>query len=78
MNFKKFKVRKTRIFKTAKDKKIKLYNINISPYSNSQGKSLFRITMDEDYQARYYKFKGIKELYVELKADGKISILIED
>ena len=78
MNFKKFKVRKTRIFKTAKDKKIKLYNINISPYSNSQGKSLFRITMDEDYQAQYYKFKGIKELYIELKTDGNISILIED
>lgn len=77
MNFDKFKVRKTRIFKQSKDKKIKFNNINISPYANSQGKSLFRITMDEDYQTRYYKFKGTKELYVELKTDGKISILIE-
>jgi hypothetical protein len=32
--------------------------------------------MDEDYQTRSYKFKGKKELFIELKKD-KISILSE-
>lgn len=77
MDFKKFKKRKTRIFKKARDKNIKLTNINISPYSNTQGKALFKIVMDEDYKARYYKFKGTKELYIELKSNGKMSILTE-
>ncbi len=77
MNFKKFKKRKTRIFKKTKDKDIKLTNINISPYANTKGKVLFKIVMDEDYKARYYKFKGTKELYIELKSNGKMSILTE-
>jgi murein L,D-transpeptidase YafK len=77
MNFEKFKIRKSRIFKKAKNKKIVFTNLNITPYPNEKGKSLFIVTMDEDYRAKYYKFKGTKELYLELKKNGKISIITE-
>ncbi len=76
MNYEKFHQRKSRIFKRAKNKKIILKNINISPYANMQGKAIFKILMDEDYTAKYYKFKGKKELYIELKND-KMFILTE-
>ncbi len=77
INFKKFAQRKTRIFKRSKSKTISFKNINISPYANNENKLLFKVIMDEDYKARYYKFKGKKELYLELKSNGKISILVE-
>ncbi len=73
----KFSKRKTRIFKRAEDKRISFKNINISPYSNTQSKAIFRVILDEDYKAKYYKFKGKKELYIELKKNGRISILTE-
>ena len=78
LNLNKFKKRKARIFKRSKDKKIYIKNINISPYPSMKNESLFRIIMDEDYKAKYYKFKGKKELYVRLNSNGKISILTED
>ncbi len=77
LNLEKFSQRKARIFKRTKNKYIYLSNINISPYANGQNKLLFKIIMDEDYKAKYYKFKGKKELYIELLNDGKISILTE-
>jgi murein L,D-transpeptidase YafK len=76
-DFEKFKERKYRIFKRTKNKQISFKNINISPYPNTKNKSLFKISMDEDYRAKYYKFKGKKILYIELKNNGKISILTE-
>ncbi len=77
MDLQSFSKRKTRIFKKTNSKTIKLTNINISPYANIAKKALFKIVMDEDYKARYYKFKGKKELYIELKNNGNISILTE-
>ncbi len=77
MTLHKFRQRKARIFKRTSYKKIRLTNINISPYANKNKKALFKIVMDEDYKAKYYKFNGKKELYIELKKNGKISILTE-
>ncbi len=77
MNLDKFSQYKTRIFKRSKDKSIYFKNINISPYANNEDKALFKIVIDEDYKAKYYKFKGKKELYLELKKNGKISIIAE-
>jgi murein L,D-transpeptidase YafK len=78
INLEKFSKRKIRIFNKNENKKIIFKNINISPYPNNENKLLFKITMYENYKAPYYKFKGNKELYVELKENGKISILLED
>jgi len=77
MTLSSFIIKKTRIFKRARDKKISLTNINISPYASKKHEKIFRILMDEDYKAKYYKFKGTKELYIKLSSDGKISILTE-
>ena len=77
MNFDKFSQYKARIFKRTKKKSIYFKNINISPYANNNNKILFKVVIDEDYKAKYYKFKGKKELYIELKKDGKISIIAE-
>ena len=37
---------------------------------------MFKVTMDEDYQTKFYTFVGKKELYIEVK-ENKIEILAE-
>ncbi len=76
-NIRTFSQRKRRIFKSSGKKTINFTNINISPYANTNGKAIFKVVMDEDYKARSYKFVGEKELYIELKSDGSMSILTE-
>ena len=75
-NFKKFKKYKTRVFNKNEKKIIELSNINVVPYPNESNKKMFKIIMDEYYKTKSYKFKGKKELYVELKGD-LFSILTE-
>jgi len=74
--FEKFKNYKKRIFAKNESKKIIFTNINIIPYPNDKNKLMFKISMDEDYKTRTYKFVGKKELYVEL-VNNKMQILFE-
>lgn len=73
---KNFSSMKKKIFSRKQKKEIIFKNINISPYSNESGKRLFKVSFYEIYNTKNYKFKGNKELYIEL-ADNKISILSE-
>ncbi len=76
MKYDEFTQNKQRIFAKTESKQIIFSKINISPYPNEQNKNLFRISFFEDYKAPGYKFRGSKELYVELK-DSKMQILVE-
>lgn len=83
INFKKYKQYKEKIFAKKEIKQINLSKIDIAPYPNEEGKKLFRITFEQDYSAfngkkLTYRSSGKKELYVLLKEDGKISILLEE
>lgn len=71
-----FKSYKKRIFNKNESKKIKLYNIDISPYPNALNKKMFKVIMDEDYVSPAVKFFGKKELYIEL-VNGEVKILTE-
>lgn len=71
-----FKKHKKRIFKRKEKKLIKFSNINIIPYPNSLNKNMFKIEMDQIYKTKSYKYKGKKELYIEL-ANNKVRILSE-
>jgi len=67
---------KRKIFSKKEKKRIIFKNINISPYPAKDNKKLFRVSFFEDYSTNSYKFKGQKELYLELK-NSKIYILSE-
>jgi len=69
------KMKKT-IFSRKQKKEIIFQNINISPYPNERGKKLFKVAFYEIYKSKSYKFKGNKELFIELK-DNKFSIISE-
>ncbi len=75
--FEQFAQYKKLIFSKNEKKTINLSNIDISPYPNSLGKNMFRISMDEDYTSPSVKFVGNKELFVEL-INGQVKILAED
>lgn len=75
-DLKKFSDFKKRIFSKKEKKRIKFSNIDISPYPNSLNKNLFRVTMDEDYSSPAVKFKGKKELYLEI-VNNEVKILVE-
>ena len=47
-------------FAKNEQKTIRLSNMDISPYPNSFGKIMFKISMDEDYQSPTVKFVGKK------------------
>ena len=76
MNLEQFKKYKKSIFSRKEKKKIILSKINIMPYPNNQNKKIFRIVMDENYKTVNYRFKGKKELFVEL-VNNKMKILTE-
>lgn len=76
VSLKGFKQYKTRIFNRQEKKLIQFSNINIMPYPNSLNKNMFKIVMDQYYKTKSYKFKGKKELYIELH-NNKVSILSE-
>ena len=67
---------KKTIFARKQKKEIIFKNINVSPYPNESGKKLFKIAFYEIYKSKSYKFKGNKELFVELK-DNSFSIISE-
>ncbi len=67
---------KKTIFSRKQEKKIIFKNIYISPYPNESGKRLFKVAFYEIYKSKSYKFKGNKELFIELK-DDSFSIISE-
>lgn len=71
-----FSDNKRRIFAKNETKIIKFSNIDISPYPNSLGKTLYKVLMDEEYQSPTIKFYGKKELFLEIK-NNQIKILVE-
>jgi len=75
-NFETFSRIKKTIFSRAEKKSIKFSNINISPYPNSLNKNMFRVIMDEDYKSPAVKFKGKKELFLEI-VNNEVKILVE-
>lgn len=68
---------KTRIFDKNEKKVINFSNIDISPYPNSLGKHMYKISMDEEYLSPTVKFYGKKELYVEI-INKEVKIISED
>lgn len=75
--FNEFSDNKRRIFAKNERKTIKFSNIDISPYPNSLGKTLYKVLMDEEYLSPSVDFNGKKELFVELK-NNDIKIIVED
>lgn len=75
-DFKKFSEYKRRVFSKKERKRIKFWNINISPYPNSLNKNMFKVIMDEDYKSPTVRFVGKKELYLEIIND-EVKILAE-
>ena len=73
---KNFSRMKKTIFARKQKKEIVFKNINISPYPNEQGKRLFKVAFYEIYKSKSYKFKGNKELFIELQKNG-FSIISE-
>lgn len=72
-----FASQKRQIFARNENKKINLFNIDISPYPNSKNRSIYRAIMDEEYESPSVRFYGKKELVLEVK-NNKIEILTED
>lgn len=73
-----FKRYKKRVFDKKETKIINFNDINIAPYPNVNGKSIFRVTFLEDYKSldSGYRFNGVKELYITVNND-KMGIFIE-
>ena len=67
---------KKTIFARKQKKEITFKNINISPYPNQSAKRLFKVAFYEIYKSKSYKFKGNKELFIELKGNS-FSIISE-
>lgn len=77
MKITQFRDFKKRVFAKEESKSIDFKNINIAIYPNANGLDLYRVQFLEDYKAQGgYKFKGIKELYVEVESN-KMKILVE-
>lgn len=75
--FNEFSDNKRRIFAKNETKTIKFSNIDISPYPNSLGKTIYKVLMDEEYLSPSVYFNGKKELFLELK-NNNIKIIVED
>jgi len=67
---------KKTIFNRKQKKDIIFKNINISPYPNEENRRLFKVAFYEIYKSKRYKFKGNKELFIELN-DDSFKILTE-
>jgi murein L,D-transpeptidase YafK len=72
-----FSEQKRSIFAKNEQKSIRFSNIDISPYPNSLGKNMFKVSMDEEYLSPNVKFNGKKELFLEM-ANNQVKILSED
>ncbi|WP_228286280.1 L,D-transpeptidase family protein [Arcobacter vandammei] len=76
-DFSTFSNQKRQVFAKNENKTINLFNIDISPYPNSLGKTMYRAIMDEEYVSPSVQFYGKKELFIEI-ANNKVQILTED
>ena len=76
MKYKAFERMKKQIFARKEDKLIKFRDIQITPYPNKNGRLIYRIAFHENYKTKKFKFRGYKELYVELK-NKNMKILAE-
>ncbi len=74
---KQFARMKKRIFEIASKKQIHFSDIEITPYPNSMHHKIFKVRMDEVYDASNHHFEGKKELYLRMNDDGKITIMME-
>jgi murein L,D-transpeptidase YafK len=71
-----FYERKKSLFSRGQKKEIVFSGINISPYPDESKRELFRVVFHQIFNTKTYRFKGDKELLIELKGDT-FSILIE-
>ncbi len=76
-SFKYFKSIKEKIFQRNEKKTIKINDIKIIPYPNSQDKKIFKVSFNETYKSSRFDYNGLKELYLTIK-NGKISIFLEN
>ncbi len=67
---------KKSIFQKNEKKIILFRDINVILYPNDLNKVMYKISMDEYYKTKTYKFEGSKVLYVEI-LNGKMKILLE-
>jgi murein L,D-transpeptidase YafK len=72
-----FKSLKEKIFKRKESKQIKIENLKIIPYPNSQNKRIFKVCFKETYKSSRFNFEGRKELYVTIE-NNKMSIILEN
>lgn len=68
--------RKKRIFAREQPKEIIFRDINISPYPQNDGRSLFRVAFYQLFDTSGYSWRGDKVLYVEL-SDKSFEIITE-
>lgn len=76
MRIKEFSRMKKSIFKRKQEKEIVFKNINIAPYPNEGDKRLFKVAFYEEYKSKRHRFRGNKELFIELNGKS-FSILSE-
>ncbi|MCX2682818.1 murein L,D-transpeptidase [Campylobacter sp. MIT 21-1685] len=76
-SFAQFASTKRSIFSRKEQKSIKFSNISISPYPNSNGELMYRISFYEDYYTKNYQFRGDKFLYIRINNEGKMKIVAE-
>ena len=76
-NYSYFKHIKKNIFARHNKKSIKMRDLKIIPYPNSQNKKIFKVSFYEDYKSSRFNFSGTKEIYLTIK-DNKISIFLEN
>jgi len=78
MDLKRFKEYKSRVFRSKKGQKVKIYfkNIQITPYQNLQNLPIYKVEMYEEYISPTYTFKGNKEVYLQ-KFGNIFKIIIE-
>ena len=78
MDLKKFKEYKSRVFRSKKGQKIKIFfkNIQITPYQNLKNLPIYKVEMYEVYLSPTYTFKGNKEIYLQRKGEN-FKIIIE-
>lgn len=76
LKFEAFSATKRQIFSRKEQKIIDLSNIEVVPYPNSIGETLFRVRFWQDYRASSHISARTKELYIR-KDGGKFLIVLE-
>lgn len=77
LRLKNFTKLKREIF--SKNRYISLFftDLQVTPYPNSIGKTIYKIKFYETYRSNLTTFKGHKELYIELGEDSEFKIILE-